>query len=80
MYQENEILATLREAMSSEHTSYKSTKKFLATLPTSGKAVIQGPGENAGIIDLGKGWALAFRIESTGIFPWPLNYCFSTCW
>ena len=50
--------------MSSEHTSYKSTKKYLATLPTGGKQVIQGPGENAGVIDLGEGWALVFRIES----------------
>jgi len=54
----------LAEAMSSEHTSYKSTKKFLAKLPTKGRYVIQGPGENAGIVDLRKGWALALRIES----------------
>lgn len=54
----------LREAMSSEHTSYASTKKLLSHLPTKGKYVIQGPGENAGIVDLGKGWALAFRTES----------------
>ncbi len=58
------ILETLAEAMSSEHTSYKSTKKLLPLLPTKGKQVIQGPGENAGIIDLGKGWALAIRVES----------------
>lgn len=50
--------------MASEHTSYKSTKKFLSKLHTAGKHVIQGPGENAGIVDLGKGWALAMRIES----------------
>ncbi|MBI1957123.1 MAG: phosphoribosylformylglycinamidine synthase subunit PurL [Candidatus Niyogibacteria bacterium] len=54
----------LAEAMASEHTSYKSTKKFLSRLPTAGPAVIQGPGENAGILDLGRGWALALRIES----------------
>ena len=41
----------LAEAMSSEHTSYSSTKKYLAKLPTKGKYVIQGPGENAGILD-----------------------------
>ncbi len=58
------ILETLAEAMSSEHTSYKSTRKLLPLLPTKGKGVIQGPGENAGIVDLGKGWALALRVES----------------
>lgn len=50
--------------MASEHTSYKSTKKFLSKLHTTGEYVIQGPGENAGIVDLGKGWGLAMRIES----------------
>lgn len=60
----NNIPQLLADAMSSEHTSYSSTKKYLARLPTKGKAVIQGPGENAGIIDVGKGWALALRIES----------------
>ncbi len=58
------IVKILAEAMSSEHTSYASTKKYLSQLPTKGKYVIQGPGENAGILDLGKGWALATRIES----------------
>src|SRR3989344_655337 len=58
------IVKSLVEAMSSEHTSYCSSKKYLAKLPTKGKSVIQGPGENAGIVDLGKGWALALRIES----------------
>lgn len=64
MLQQTEIPKILAEAMASEHTSYKSTKKFLSTLHTTGKHVIQGPGENAGIVDLGKGWALAMRIES----------------
>jgi phosphoribosylformylglycinamidine synthase subunit PurL len=50
--------------MHSEHVSYKSTKKYLSTLPTEGEHVIQGPGENAGIIDIGDGYALALRIES----------------
>lgn len=58
------ILQAIREAMSSEHTSYASTKKYLRELPTKGLSVIQGPGENAGILDIGKGWALAMRIES----------------
>jgi phosphoribosylformylglycinamidine synthase len=64
MSQQSEIPKILAEAMASEHTSYKSTKKFLSQLYTSGKYVMQGPGENAGIVDLGKGWALAMRIES----------------
>lgn len=50
--------------MNSEHVSYKSTKKFLKNLYTSGNHVIQGPGENAGIIDIGDGYALCMRIES----------------
>src|SRR3989344_1770690 len=64
MYQRDKILNALRNAMSSEHTSYKSTKKYLSSLPTTGKYVVVGPGENAGILYLGKGWALALRIES----------------
>lgn len=60
----NNIAKLLEEAMSSEHTSYSSTKKYLSKLHTKGKYVIQGPGENAGIVDLGKGWALALRMES----------------
>ena len=64
MSSKKKLAEVLREAMSSEHTSYKSTKRFLKMLPTKGKQVIQGPGENAGILDLGRGWALALRIES----------------
>ncbi|MDG2354442.1 MAG: phosphoribosylformylglycinamidine synthase subunit PurL [Paracoccaceae bacterium] len=51
-------------AMWNEHCSYKSTKKWLRTLPTKGSKVICGPGENAGIIDIGDGDALVFKIES----------------
>jgi phosphoribosylformylglycinamidine synthase subunit PurL len=50
--------------MWSEHCSYKSSKAFLKKLPTKGKFVIQGPGENAGIIDIGDGLAVVFKIES----------------
>ncbi len=50
--------------MWSEHCSYKSSKVFLKRLPTKGKHVIQGPGENAGIIDIGGGLAVVFKIES----------------
>jgi phosphoribosylformylglycinamidine synthase II len=50
--------------MWSEHCSYKSSKVHLKKLPISGKNVIQGPGENAGIIDIGEGLAAVFKIES----------------
>lgn len=51
-------------AMWSEHCSYKSSKKWLKTLPTEGEHVIQGPGENAGVVDIGDGLATVFKIES----------------
>jgi len=50
--------------MWSEHCSYKSSRVHLRRLPTKGSAVLQGPGENAGIIDIGDGLAVAFKIES----------------
>src|SRR6201996_1091480 len=50
--------------MWSEHCSYKSSKVHLRRLPTKSDRVVQGPGENAGIIDVGGGWACAFKIES----------------
>jgi phosphoribosylformylglycinamidine (FGAM) synthase-like enzyme len=50
--------------MWSEHCSYKSTRVHLKKLPTESKHVLQGPGENAGIIDIGDGLAIAFKIES----------------
>ncbi len=50
--------------MWSEHCSYKSSRVHLKRLPTRSKRVLQGPGENAGIIDIGEGWACAFKIES----------------
>ena len=58
--------------MWSEHCSYKSTKKWLKTLPTSGKKVICGPGENAGIIDIGGNDAIVFKWKVTTI-PHLLN-------
>ena len=51
-------------AMWSEHCGYKNSKRLLRLLPTQAPWVIQGPGENAGVIDVGGGWALAFKIES----------------
>ncbi len=50
--------------MWSEHCSYKSSKKWLKTLPTEGPQVICGPGENAGVVDIGDGQAAIFKIES----------------
>ena len=50
--------------MWSEHCSYKSSRKHLRTLPSRSELVVQGPGENAGVIDVGDGWVAAFKIES----------------
>ena len=54
----------LFSAMWSEHCSYKSSKVFLKTLPTRAPNVVQGPGENAGVIDIGEGRVIVFKIES----------------
>jgi phosphoribosylformylglycinamidine synthase II len=51
-------------AMWNEHCSYKSSKKWLKTLPTEGPRVIEGPGENAGVVDIGDGEAVVFKMES----------------
>ncbi|MHB1477031.1 MAG: phosphoribosylformylglycinamidine synthase subunit PurL, partial [Coriobacteriia bacterium] len=50
--------------MWSEHCSYKHSKKALGMFPTTGEHVLQGPGENAGVIGVGDGWAIAFKMES----------------
>ncbi len=50
--------------MWSEHCSYKHSRNLLSAFPTDGDAVLQGPGENAGVIDVGNGWAVAFKVES----------------
>src|SRR3982751_4934000 len=50
--------------MWSEHCSYKSSRVHLKTLPTTGPRVVQGPGENAGAVDIGDGLAAVFKIES----------------
>ncbi|HEY8309062.1 MAG TPA: AIR synthase related protein, partial [Gemmatimonadaceae bacterium] len=51
-------------ALWNEHCSYKHSRNTLRTLPTEGAAVIQGPGENAGVVAIGDGVAIAFKIES----------------
>src|SRR5437667_12052696 len=48
----------------SEHCSYKSSRKHLRMLPSKSESVVQGPGENAGAIDIGDGWLAVFKIES----------------
>jgi phosphoribosylformylglycinamidine synthase subunit PurL len=54
----------LFSALWSEHCAYKHSKVFLKRLPQSGAHVLQGPGENAGAIDVGDGWAVVFKVES----------------
>lgn len=56
--------AGIFSSMLSEHCSYKSTKRFLKRFPTRGKRVLQGPGENAGVLEVAPGWAIAFKMES----------------
>jgi phosphoribosylformylglycinamidine synthase len=50
--------------MWSEHCSYKHSKKYLRLFPTEGDAVVQGPGENSGVVSVGDGWAVAFKMET----------------
>ena len=54
----------LFSALWSEHCAYKHSRIFLSRLPTQGPRVLQGPGENAGAIDIGDGWAVVFKMES----------------
>ena len=54
----------LFSALWSEHCAYKHSKVFLKRLPQTGRGVLQGPGENAGAIDIGDGWAVVFKVES----------------
>lgn len=60
----NPVELGLISAMWSEHCSYKSSRHWLARLPSSAEHVIQGPGENAGVIDIGDGFAAIFKMES----------------
>jgi len=60
----NELELAMFGVMWSEHCSYKSSKPLLQTLPTRGEGVVAGPGENAGVISIGDGLAVAFKIES----------------
>ena len=60
----NELELAMFGVMWSEHCSYKSSKPLLRTLPTAGEGIVAGPGENAGVISIGDGLAVAFKIES----------------
>jgi phosphoribosylformylglycinamidine synthase len=54
----------IASALWSEHCSYKSSRVYLRELPTSGPRVVHGPGENAGVVEVGDGWVVAFKMES----------------
>ena len=60
----NEVELGMLGVLWSEHCSYKSSKALLRRLPSTGVAVLQGPGENAGAVNIGEGWAAVFKIES----------------
>lgn len=60
----NLVELNMYSVMWSEHCSYKHSRSSLSLFPTSGSRVIQGPGENAGVVDIGDGWAAVFKIES----------------
>ena len=60
----NEVELAVFSLMWSEHCAYKHSRKLLRTLPTEGPAVVMGPGENAGAVDVGDGLAVAFKVES----------------
>ena len=60
----NDVELGMLGVLWSEHCSYKTSKALLRRLPSTGPAVLQGPGENAGAVDIGEGWAAVFKIES----------------
>ena len=60
----NALEAAMFGALWSEHCGYKNSRPLLKRLPTEGPQVLQGPGENAGVVDIGEGYAVAFKMES----------------
>ena len=60
----NALEAAIVGAMWSEHCGYKNSRPLFSVFPTSGPQVLQGPGENAGVVDIGEGWGVAFKMES----------------
>ena len=60
----NDVELAMFSLLWSEHCAYKHSKKLLRRLPTEGPRVVMGPGENAGAVDIGRGWSVAFKVES----------------
>src|SRR5659263_644060 len=60
----NKVELGMYSVMWSEHCSYKSSKEQLRKLPTEGPRILLGPGENAGVVDIGDGYAVCFKLES----------------
>ena len=60
----NALEAAIVGAMWSEHCGYKNSRPLFSAFPTTGPQVLQGPGENAGVVDIGDGWGVAFKMES----------------
>lgn len=60
----NALEAAIVGAMWSEHCGYKNSRPLFSAFPTTGAQVLQGPGENAGVVDIGDGWGVAFKMES----------------
>ncbi|GGR02436.1 phosphoribosylformylglycinamidine synthase subunit PurL [Deinococcus ruber] len=60
----NALEAAIVGAMWSEHCGYKNSRPLFKAFPTEGPQVLQGPGENAGVVDIGDGWGVAFKMES----------------
>ena len=60
----NALEAAIVGAMWSEHCGYKNSRPLFKAFPTEGAQVLQGPGENAGVVDIGEGWGVAFKMES----------------
>src|SRR5277367_400086 len=60
----NRVELAMYSLLWSEHCAYKHSKKLLRTLPTQGERLVMGPGENAGAVDVGGGFAVAFKVES----------------
>ncbi|GAA5504242.1 phosphoribosylformylglycinamidine synthase subunit PurL [Deinococcus xinjiangensis] len=60
----NALEAAIIGAMWSEHCGYKNSRPLFSAFPTTGPQVLQGPGENAGVVDIGDGWGVAFKMES----------------
>ncbi|HKF83023.1 MAG TPA: AIR synthase related protein, partial [Solirubrobacterales bacterium] len=60
----NDVELAMFSLLWSEHCAYKHSRKLLGRLPTEGERVVMGPGENAGAVDVGSGYAVAFKVES----------------